>query len=76
MRIIRERTDLRTGETTTETVYAVTSLSAERADPEPLLAWNRGHWMVANANHYRRDATPGEDASRIRARHVPRTTPH
>ena len=68
MRIIRERTELRTGETTTETVYALTSVSAERADPEQLLAWNRGHWMVENANHYRRDATFGEDASRIRAR--------
>ena len=71
MRIIRERTELRTGETTTETVYALTSVSAERADPEQLLAWNRGHWMVENANHYRRDTTLGEDASRIRARHAP-----
>ena len=71
MRIIRERTELRTGETTTETVYALTSVSAERADPEQLLAWNRGHWMVENGNHYRRDATLGEDASRIRARHAP-----
>ena len=25
--------------------------------------------MVENANHYRRDASLGEDASRIRARH-------
>ena len=48
MRIIRERTELRTGETTTETAYAITSVSAERADPEQLLAWNRGHWMVEN----------------------------
>ena len=71
MRITRERTELRTGETTTETVYALTSVSAERADPEQLLAWNRGHWMIENANHYRRDATLGEDASRIRARHAP-----
>ena len=71
MRVTRERTELRTGETTTETVYALTSVSAERAGPEQLLAWNRGHWMVENANHYRRDATLGEDASRIRARHAP-----
>ena len=26
---------------------------------------------IENANHYRRDATLGEDASRIRARHAP-----
>ena len=42
MRIVRERTELRTGETTAETAYAITSVSAERADPEQLLAWNRG----------------------------------
>ena len=65
MRVMRERTDLRTGETTTETVYAITSVTPDRAGPEQLLAWNRGHWAVENANHYRRDA------SRIRARHAP-----
>ena len=71
MRVTRERTDLGTAKTTTETAYALTSVSAERAGPAQLLAWNRGHWMVENANHYRRDATLGEDASRIRARHAP-----
>ena len=71
MRVTRERTDLTTAKTTTETAYALTSVSAERAGPAQLLAWNRGHWMVENANHYRRDATLGEDASRIRARHAP-----
>ena len=71
MRVTRERTELRTGKTTIETAYALTSVSAERAGPAQLLAWNRGHWRVENANHYRRDATLGEDASRIRARHAP-----
>ena len=71
MRVTRERTELRTGKATTETAYALPSVSAERAGPAQLLAWNRGHWMVENANHYRRDATLGEDASRIRARHAP-----
>ena len=46
MRVTRERTELRTGSTTTETAYALTSVSAERAGPEQLLAWNRGHWMI------------------------------
>ena len=32
---------------------------------------NRGHRAVENANHYRRDASLGEDASRLRARHAP-----
>ena len=70
-RVIRERADAKTGETSTETAYGITSVSAERAGPERLLAWNRGHWQVENGNHYRRDATMGEDASRIRARHAP-----
>ena len=68
---MRERTDLHTGETTTETVYAITSVTADRAGPEQLLSWNRGHWAVENANHNRRDASLGEDASRIRARYAP-----
>ena len=71
VRVIRERTELTTGETTTETAYAIPSVSAERAAPEQLLACNRGHWMVENANHYRRDASLGEDTSRLRARHAP-----
>ena len=40
-------------------------MTPDRAGPEQLLAWNRGHWTVENANHYRRDA------SRLRARHAP-----
>jgi len=71
VRVTRERIHLTRAETTTETAYAITSVGAERADPEQLLAWNRGHWMVENANHYRRDASLGEDASRLRARHAP-----
>ena len=70
-RVVRERTDAKTGETSVETAYGITSVTAERADPERLLAWNRGHWQVENGNHYRRDATMGEDASRVRARHAP-----
>ena len=43
MRVTRERTDLTTGNTTTETACALTSVSAERAGPAQLLAWNQGH---------------------------------
>ena len=46
-------------------------MPAGRAGPDRLLAWNRAHWQVENGNHHRRDATLGEDASRIRARHAP-----
>ena len=70
-RVVRERTDAKTGETSTETAHGITSVPAERANSQRLLAWNRGHWQVENANHYRRDATMGEDASRVRVRHAP-----
>ena len=70
-RVVRERTDARTATTSTETAYGITTVPAERASPAQLLAWNRGHWQVENANHYRRDATMGEDASRVRVRHAP-----
>ena len=70
-RVVRERTDPKTGKTSTETACGITSVPAGRAGPERLLAWNRGHWQVENGNHFRRDASMGEDASRIRARHAP-----
>ncbi len=50
-RVVRERIDARTGAASTETAYGVTSV-AERAGPERLLAWNRGHWQVENGNHF------------------------
>ena len=70
-RVVRERTDARTGATSAETACGVTSVPADRAGPERLLAWNRGHWQVENGNHFRRDASMGEDAARFRARHAP-----
>lgn len=70
-RITRERTCLKTGETRRETACGITSVTPDRATPQQLLNWNRGHWQVENGNHYRRDATLGEDASRHRARHAP-----
>ena len=70
-RITRERTCLKTGKTRRETAYGITSVAPDKAGPEQLLQWNRGHWQVENGNHYRRDATLGEDASRHRARHAP-----
>ena len=70
-RVVRERTDAKTGATSAETAYGITTVPAERAGPARLLAWNRGHWQVENGNHYRRDATMGEDASRVRKGHAP-----
>ncbi len=76
-RVVRERIDRKTGAASTETAYGATSVAAERAGPERLLAWNRGHWQVENGNHFHartralRLATMGEDAARFRAGHSP-----
>ena len=70
-RVRRQRAVVKTGKTAEETAYGICSVAAERAGPERLLAWNRGHWMVENGNHHPRDASLGEDACRVRARHAP-----
>lgn len=48
-------------QTTVEQVYGLTSLPADRASPAQLLTWLRAHWRIENRNHWRRDATLGED---------------
>ena len=68
-RITRER--IVRGKKTTETVYAITSLTAERASPGQLLALNRAHWGIENCLHYVRDVTCGEDRARAHAGHAP-----
>jgi predicted transposase YbfD/YdcC len=46
---------------TVEIVYGLTSVAASEAPPEQLLAWVQAHWRIENRNHWRRDATLGED---------------
>jgi hypothetical protein len=53
-------------QSTTETVYGVTSLSPEQASPAQLLAYNRDHWQIENRLHHVRDMTYDEDRSRVR----------
>lgn len=47
--------------------YGITSLSPDRGTPERLLALKRGHWLIENRLHWRKDVTFGEDASLIHA---------
>ena len=72
IRVIRRRTDNRTGQRTMEIVYALTSLTHRQADPGLLAAWLQGHWGIENRVHHVRDVTQGEDASRIRTGNGPR----
>jgi predicted transposase YbfD/YdcC len=67
IKVVRRRREQRSGRTSTEIVYAVTSLTYRQADPGLLAAWIQGHWGIENRVHHVRDVTQGEDASRIRA---------
>jgi predicted transposase YbfD/YdcC len=66
MKIVRRRTDTATGASSTETVYALTSLGHRYADAVLLAIWLRGHWQIENTLHWVRDVTFGEDHSGVR----------
>jgi predicted transposase YbfD/YdcC len=70
-RIERERTNIKTGKTSVEVVFGVTSRSASDLSPADLLAVNRGHWGI-EALHHVRDRTFDEDRSQIRKKNGPR----
>ena len=71
-RIERERHLLKQDKASRETAYGLTSLSAERAGPEQLMALVRHHWHIENRLHSVRDFTYDEDRCRVRTRHLPR----
>lgn len=71
LRIERIITNKRTGRTTTETAYAITSLSPQHATPTQLLRAWRGHWHIENKLHWVRDVTFDEDRSTVRAGSIP-----
>ncbi|MBL7064572.1 MAG: transposase, partial [Anaerolineae bacterium] len=61
----------KTGERRQEVVYGITSLSAERAAPDRLLAFSRQHWHIENKSHWVRDVTFDEDRSQVRCGSIP-----
>jgi hypothetical protein len=61
MQIIRKTRPLKGRKWTTETVYAVTDLDSEHAQPHQLAAWLRGHWAIENRLHWVSDVTWAED---------------
>jgi predicted transposase YbfD/YdcC len=70
VRIMREVDDAKTKTALrTETVYGVTSSRARRP---VLLHASRGQWQIENGLHWVRDATMGEDASKVRSGSAPR----
>jgi predicted transposase YbfD/YdcC len=54
-----------------QTVHAITDLSAEQATAAETAAWARGHRTVENTVHWVRDVVFGEDNSQVRTRNTP-----
>ena len=69
--IERQVTLLRTGETSTEVAYGLTSCSAREVSATQMLHWTRQYWGIENGLHYRRDVTLHEDATRISLKKMP-----
>jgi len=73
-RVVRHRTDLRTGRRSRETVYAITDMSPALAGPVEIAAGLRAQWGIENKIHHVRDVAFREDASKIRTGHGPQNT--
>jgi Transposase DDE domain len=66
-----ERTTVRSGQTTLEVQYAVTSVPPDQADAAALLRHWRGHWGIENRLHWVRDVAYREDHCGIRTKNAP-----
>jgi hypothetical protein len=66
IQIRRRRRPLGSKKWSTETVYAITSLTAAQATPTDLAEVLRGHWGIEDRLHWVRDMTYDEDRSQIR----------
>ena len=69
--IERHSTEKKTGISSCEIAYGITSRSPEQADPQRVLKVNRGHWTIENSCHYILDWNYDEDRSRIRTGYGP-----
>lgn len=64
--IERERIEKKTGKSSLEIAYGITSRTPAQASPEHVLKTNRGHWCIENSCHYTLDWNYDEDRGRIR----------
>jgi predicted transposase YbfD/YdcC len=71
LQITRRSRPLAGGRWRTETVYAITDLTAEQATAAELADAARAHWGIENRLHWVRDVSYGEDLSQVRTGHGP-----
>ncbi len=69
--IERHCVEKKTGESSCEVAYGITSRCAHDADAQQVLATNRGHWSIENSCHYILDWNYDEDRGRIRTGYGP-----
>jgi hypothetical protein len=67
VKIRSTRTEKKSGKTSVEERHYLSSQEWSERSPEGWINLSRSHWAgVENRNHYRRDATLGEDGTRCR----------
>lgn len=69
--IERQFINKKSGKSSCEIAYGITSRKVDEASPERLLNVNRGHWTIENSCHYIIDWNYDEDRSRIRTGYGP-----
>lgn len=69
--IERHRIEKKTGQSSLDIAYGITSRTREQADPQQVLRVNREHWTIENSCHYIIDWNYDEDRSRIRKGYGP-----
>ncbi|WP_432196768.1 ISAs1 family transposase [Streptomyces sp. bgisy027] len=72
VKILRHRTNVKSGKATRKTVYAITDMTAREASPQFIGRIARSQWGI-EAVHHVRGTTFAEDASQIRTGHGPET---
>jgi len=69
--IERHVIEKKTGKTSTDLAFGLTSHTPQTASAAGVLAYNRGHWSIENGCHYTLDWNWDEDRSTIRTGHGP-----
>lgn len=67
----RHAREKKSGASSLEIAYGITSKTPDQADPQRVLKINRQHWTIENSCHYILDWNYDEDRSRIRTGHGP-----